>query len=1233
MSNEEKNDVENNNKKYNPIVFTNIPIKENENDLLGINTDVNRIEQAIDEGANIIGIIGDYGTGKSSLIEFLKNRFNKTICINMWNSVDTDNIDVLGLTKNFVFQLAIGKGKQFAQYINKRLSKNFNVLSVSISTLRYWKCAIFSVITYFIYKICSELPKNIYETSLYKTLSNNGKIDLISDDNTANFIKSLYGGAIDFRYIFLLIALILLFRLLYKNVMAVISSGATKGEKKEDNNDIYGVYLEVANEISNMKIKKKKDENKREDKVLVIIEDLDRINKKQDVKNFIKEIYKFNNVLPEKTKEKIVYLIAIKQEESLSEVVEKENQVKNENSKNNVKKQDENEKIFSKIFSYKTILNPIHHSDYNKVLLELLKQKKEFVESCMEIELGEELPKDFFYITKGKNLTIREIKDRLNRSFELYENIKEKSTTKNKAVEYIKCAIVAYLESQYPSDIKRFILNDQDFSKVIEASYTFKQDKILKNSEKVKRIKELINSDYSEKFVNEISEMIVNGLIDDDFRVYFYNYPKGQRMKTISEKYVEDLLLYPNDETQINEDKIKEALKNNSNIVIDCFERRKNEKLLLPNSIFESSILFKQALDYFEDNLIELMQKEIKWKSENIAESGNILSKICKFGYDISNILEKYSEKLYIEIQQLNEKEIERARAEIIKASQEYVKCFKSIFINDGIPLITKSELDLIENEETKMDLINEKIIDEHSFSYIKDLLNKSNLNEEEYIKAKNIYYEIGNNIDLEEYPDELLEFLNNNNKYDANLFEYIYNSFISDRNSIDMKLLENYLNTLPINIYDISFLTMIDNMKLECKLNKQILKLLKEKELYKTYWINMIAFDKSDELNIKDDINGNLLIINEISEIIGIDIIKFRKNVLKKKLANEYKEIFKGDFPIITQEEMQMVDNVTTLINIIDFSKITISNLNEFVNRINDIYVTREDLLQVINIFGQDKISEIAIISQFIDNLIWKDDVVEQLTTEDKIEIYNILNIPLKLSNPNEALKFLKKTKFLIESVEEQIYSGIKNGIINKEDYIDLINDIDAPTEETIKIITTLKLYNGFTEKITNELYEKKYYDQYIISKTLWDEELKLQLDKIPIENYINVYNTCDEVYYKMVENTEFLQIILNEGLYEKIETNEKLKPLYKLRQPIKFVKYLIDRLSENEFFEYLEEKWHLNTEEDSLEFQRLICKDKYIKYIKGQKYYYIVLEKLWNPAQKGQVTRNRNKYLSELK
>lgn len=94
-----------------PIVFTNIPIKDKDKDLLGINNEANRIENAIDEGANIIGIIGDYGTGKSSLIEMLKNKFLNVININMWNSVNTKTEDALVLTKNFIFQMAIGKNE------------------------------------------------------------------------------------------------------------------------------------------------------------------------------------------------------------------------------------------------------------------------------------------------------------------------------------------------------------------------------------------------------------------------------------------------------------------------------------------------------------------------------------------------------------------------------------------------------------------------------------------------------------------------------------------------------------------------------------------------------------------------------------------------------------------------------------------------------------------------------------------------------------------------------------------------------------------------------------------------------------------------------------------------------------------------------------------------------------------------------------------------------------------
>ena len=70
----------------NSTIFVNNPINDDKQDVLGIKTYVNRINQAIDDGANIIGIIGDYGTGKSSLIELIKSKHKNSININMWGN-------------------------------------------------------------------------------------------------------------------------------------------------------------------------------------------------------------------------------------------------------------------------------------------------------------------------------------------------------------------------------------------------------------------------------------------------------------------------------------------------------------------------------------------------------------------------------------------------------------------------------------------------------------------------------------------------------------------------------------------------------------------------------------------------------------------------------------------------------------------------------------------------------------------------------------------------------------------------------------------------------------------------------------------------------------------------------------------------------------------------------------------------------------------------------------------
>ena len=80
-----------------PIVFVNNPIKLAEDDVIGFLDQVEMISCAIDDGeASMIGVIADYGTGKSSITEMLKEKYVKAgypepIKINMWDSLSEPN--------------------------------------------------------------------------------------------------------------------------------------------------------------------------------------------------------------------------------------------------------------------------------------------------------------------------------------------------------------------------------------------------------------------------------------------------------------------------------------------------------------------------------------------------------------------------------------------------------------------------------------------------------------------------------------------------------------------------------------------------------------------------------------------------------------------------------------------------------------------------------------------------------------------------------------------------------------------------------------------------------------------------------------------------------------------------------------------------------------------------------------------------------------------------------------
>ena len=136
--------------RYEPIVFLNSPIDSPETDAIGITSAVESIETAIKNGANMIGVLADYGAGKSSLTDSLANsqkEFNP-IRINMWDSLSSDDEcqlhdDIPALTKSFLYQLAANSSKKrgssfFSKHINKRLNRNYGLISFSTRTQWQW---------------------------------------------------------------------------------------------------------------------------------------------------------------------------------------------------------------------------------------------------------------------------------------------------------------------------------------------------------------------------------------------------------------------------------------------------------------------------------------------------------------------------------------------------------------------------------------------------------------------------------------------------------------------------------------------------------------------------------------------------------------------------------------------------------------------------------------------------------------------------------------------------------------------------------------------------------------------------------------------------------------------------------------------------------------------------------------------------------------------------------------
>lgn len=1205
------------------IVFVNKPINNKKEDLIGIESSVKMIEEAVDNEANIIGVIGDFGTGKTSLTDLLKINWRKPILINLWDSIDEkdDQKNINRLTKNFLFQMALGKSQNFAKYINRKLSKNYGNLSLSTSSKRVWIFAIVSCIFFMIYKIGEKLPNSITDTNIINLLN------LWELRSLEKYVYLYYELFKNLNMVFLIICF--LFGIIaFLNTNIAFSLWNSQGRRNPENNDIYDTYIEIANNLRRKLVRFGK-----KSKRVIIIEDLDRISNKKEVINFVKELYRFNNLLPINLKKKFVFIISIKSEEAL--LIEESNE--------------DNKFIYSKIFDYKINLNQIHNENCEDIILKLLKTKKELVEKTLNITLEDKLPKDFSWIMKGQNLTIRDIKDRLNRSFSLFDSLKNKANSNNTVIDFQKCTIISYLENEYSIDLRNLIRNEEEFSEIIQESYKVQQGNNSLDNKKndILKIIKSKRSNYKEEFLKELSELIASNLIDDDFKMYFYNYPKGQFIKNTNEKYVEEILLYPNREKEfINNEKIDYVYINNPKFIEECYKKRIDQSFPLVKEVLENEKLFSIALEKFYKELLELMIKEIKWEQKDIKKSERILIEILGFkNVKTEKIVKDYAIHITDEINVMSEKEITKVRKIIIDLSKNKVIYFKSLFISHDMPLITKEELDLIKDKKIKLQLVNEKIIDSNGMKYISNMLNEEKLYDDDYAKALGIYLGTKENIELTEIADKLLEFLMINKSIHNEIFKVITTSYLEGNiTKITKEQICNYINELESDNITNEYLDFIEELKLP-KIKDDILLKLKQIEKYNTYTINLIKQNRFTELKLGNNADNIKEVITNIYNEITDDFCKLREEIVKWVLVKEYRELFFGKYPIITEKELEHINSISELKYCIDFKKLTENNYLYIINKMSKLYRKKEELLEIIKCFNFNETSnsiDINLSQKCFEAFEWKKNITRNLSDTDKTFIYKNFYEILKLQNPENAYMFCKRTNMLIGELENIIYSAITTGRFIKIKYYELINEINKPTNITTQILIQIYEYDyPLNTNITQIMYKNQQYKTYIVGKTLFNNEFEFE-ENIDFKIYMDIFNNIENVYNLMIKNYSFLQAIMNKKEYENINSNDKIEKLYILRQPIEFVKFLFNKLSEEEIYKYIKyewrdndnqiQRWHLDTPNDSKQFKIFVCQDENTKYLMNEELYNMFKEKLWTPSERTAVTKARNSKLKEL-
>ena len=1108
------------------IVYVNKEISSYDDDFIGMASQVESIETAVEEGASIIGVIADYGSGKSSIGELIDGRkkFNDVIKVNMWDSLkenrnssppqhqNKEEDNILNMDKSFLYQISTNSGNQnLARHVNKRLSSNTGFISFTLKSKIFW--------LYFIGAL------------ILVTLG------LLVTSSTFSFkIKEwvVNNNIGVFAYI---VAIVILLVGLRKGSIA-FSSWKSEGEHNLDTADIFSIYSEIVEIIAKKK------------KRIIIIEDLDRIDDSQVVLTFLKEIYRFSSLA---SKNKICFIVAIKPKSQLPQ-------------NNSTKNLD-----YYKIFDYIVDLKPIHIDDFSVILKNLLLKKKEDLSKLLGYELTEETIAHFSILAEGSNLTVRDIKHRLNNAILLYESIKEKQEPQKKIFISIKtCCIVSYLQSQYENEFYSLIKEERIFSDIIQAGYSINLKNIAleeKSRELKNKIKDLtrgtIKGNNIENFYDRLTSFILSGNINDEYRVYFYSYPKESYIKCIEEKELQDALLYPlqyKKGQSFFDSIVAKSIEVGGKTIDDTLHMIVDRDLVLPTMVFDNAQLLEYCFDKSPSAVLLSLEKNCVWTLANSTKTINTIVKINKYSFSTkSKIIMDYAERVSKTVGDMAQNALE-CRIGLMRALGKDIVLLKSIYYAQNSPLISADELALIKDQDTLFSIYDGTKIDSTLIIALSKWKKEKFNDKNKETLFNDIQKYISNKTLKEQTSKAIIELLQYNEYLNQDILNCILRNFSKENQELTVEYINKFKQLDDKNLIELNKLLIVDSF------NQNIVDLFYNGGHYKLYLLNAI---KNNFLSSRD-FNINIFTQTLVKEIKKYDLelfLKYRLFLLSQssEVKQQFAFMFSEEYPFVQENERNLISisDCMVLIN----TTVIESNTESFIQLIKslaktplDIYVVAKHILKLASTIKLDIFSQLPFI----------DCHFKDLTREEKEEVLALYKESKVLNSEIEIIKYLNITGDLCEELESRIlelfklYGANNVSLSILQEYVSMLNNLKQCTNTTIEILKFIEVSEPLCSEITDKLFEAGEFKIAIIGKTLLDNSFQYS-DLWNFELLLDLYTSNSAMGAVMIKNHEFLVKVYQSKKYKKLNL-EQLKVYNSWGQNIKLMREVFNKMPNDE-------------------------------------------------------------------